>query len=194
MKAVCHEAASRKRPSTPTLLRRPSRWGLCGRCSHFGRTIHATHCQRCVWRHLAWTVIFGLRHAVLRQYIPRKFPFGYTFSCTMHHTSSQKGLRSGWQSGASEPHLLTRRCSNRRKFCGPSAPIAYATSGIFCKEAGAMVAAWKRLLTDECYSIFSSTQSSGTVQKSPGISFLSNTTNAPPSGTMCHLIFHLPSS
>ena len=117
-----------------------------------------------------------------------------TFSRTMHHTSSQKGLRSGWQSGASEPHLLTRRCSNRRKFCGPSAPIAYATSGIFCKEAGAMVAAWKRLLTDECYSIFSSTQSSGTVQKSPGISFLSNTTNAPPSGTMCHLIFHLPSS
>ena len=128
MKAVCHEAASRKRPSTPTLLRRPSRWGLCGRCSHFGRTIHATHCQRCVWRHLAWTVIFGLRHTVLRLYIPRKLPFGYTFSrimhpvpsvchgssaCpsrTMHHTSSQKGLRSGWQSGASEPHLLTRRC------------------------------------------------------------------------------------
>ena len=126
--------------------------------------------------------------------LPHTLPFGYTFSRTMHHTSSQKGLRSGWQSGASEPHLLTRRCSNRRKFCGPSAPIAYATSGIFCKEAGAMVAAWKRLLTDECYSIFSSTQSSGTVQKSPGISFLSNTTNAPPSGTMCHLIFHLPSS
>ena len=93
-----------------------------------------------------------------------------TFSRTMHHTSSQKGLRSGWQSGASEPHLLTRRCSNRRKFCSPSAPIAYATSGIFCKEAGAMVAAWKRLLADECYSIFSSMQSSGTVQKSPGIS------------------------
>ena len=62
-------------------------------------------------------------------------------SRTMHHTSSQKGLRSGWQSGASEPHLLTRRCSNRRKFCGPSAPIADATSGIFCKEAGALVAA-----------------------------------------------------
>ena len=100
MPAVCHEAASRKRPSTPTLLRWPSRWGLCGRCSHFGRTIHATHCQRCVWRHLAWTVIFGLRHAVLRQHIPRKLPFGYTFSRTMHHTSSQKGLRSGWQSGA----------------------------------------------------------------------------------------------
>ena len=79
--------------------------------------------------------------AVLRQHIPRKLPFGYTFSRTMHHTSSQKGLRSGWQSGASEPHLLTRRCSNRRKFCGPSAPIAYATYGIFCKEAGAMVAA-----------------------------------------------------
>ena len=52
-----------------------------------------------------------------------------TLSSTMHHTSSQKGLRSGWQSGASEPHLLTRRCSNRRKLCGPSAPIAYATSG-----------------------------------------------------------------
>ena len=138
---VCHEAASRKRPSTPTLLRWPSRWGLCGRCSHFGRTIHATHCQRCVWRHLAWTVIFGLRHAVLRQPRPRRLPLGYTFSRTMHHTSSQKGLRSGWQSGASEPHLLTRRCSNRRKFCGPSAPIAYATSGIFCKEAGALVAA-----------------------------------------------------
>ena len=64
-----------------------------------------------------------------------------TLSSTMHHTSSQKGLRSGWQSGASEPHLLTRRCSNRRKFCGLSAPIAYATSGIFCEEAGAMVAA-----------------------------------------------------
>ena len=121
--------ARRKRPSTPTLLRWPSRRGLCGRCSHFDRTIHAIHCQRCVWRHLAWTVIFGLRHTVLRLYIPRKLPFGYTFSRTMHHTSSQKGLRSGWQSGASEPHLLTRRCSNRRKFCGPSAPIAYATSG-----------------------------------------------------------------
>ena len=64
-----------------------------------------------------------------------------TFSRTMHHASSQKGMRSGWQSGASEPHLLTRRCSNRRKLCDPSAPIAYATSGIFCKEAGAMVAA-----------------------------------------------------
>ena len=73
--------------------------------------------------------------------LPHTLPFGYTFSRTMHHTSSQKGLRSGWQSGASEPHLLTRRCSDRRKFCGLSAPIAYATSGIFCKEAGAMVAA-----------------------------------------------------
>ena len=125
------KVASGKTPSTPALLRWPSRWGLCGRCSHFGRTIHATHCQRCVWRHLAWTVIFGLS----------RLPLGYTFSRTMHHTSSQKGLRSGWQSGASEPPLLTRRCSNRRKFCGPSAPIAYATSGIFCKEAGAMVAA-----------------------------------------------------
>ena len=124
MQAVCHEAASRKRPSTPTLLRRPSRWGLCGRCSHFGRTIHATHCQVCVWRHLAWTVIFGLS----------RLPLGYTFSRTMHHTSSQKGLRSGWQSGASEPHLLTRRCSNRRKFCGTSAPIAYATSGILLQR------------------------------------------------------------
>ena len=29
---------------------------------------------------------------------------------TMHPASSQKGLRSGWQSGAPEPHLLTRRC------------------------------------------------------------------------------------
>ena len=38
--------------------------------------------------------------ALLLQYIPRKLPFGYTFSRTMHHTSSQKGLRSGWQSGA----------------------------------------------------------------------------------------------
>ena len=68
-----------------------------------------------------------------------------TLSSTMHHTSSQKGLRSGWQSGASEPHLLTRRCSNRRKFCGPSAPIAYATYGIFCKDVGALAAARKRL-------------------------------------------------
>ena len=84
MQAVYHEAASRKRPSTPTLLRWPSRWGLCGRCSHFGRTIHATHCQRCVWRHLAWTVIFGLRHAVLRQYIPRKLPLRYAPISTMH--------------------------------------------------------------------------------------------------------------
>ena len=32
------------------------------------------------------------------------------FSSVMHPASSQKGLRSGWQSGASEPHLLTRRC------------------------------------------------------------------------------------
>ena len=28
----------------------------------------------------------------------------------MRPASLQKGLRSGWQSGASEPHLLTRRC------------------------------------------------------------------------------------
>ena len=46
----------------------------------------------------------------------------------------------------------------------------------------------------ESYSTFSSTQSSGTVQKSPGISSSSITTKQPPSGTMCHLIFHLPSS
>ena len=55
------KVASGKTPSTPTLLRWPSRWGLCGRCSHFGRTIHATPCQKCVWRHPAWKVIFGMR-------------------------------------------------------------------------------------------------------------------------------------
>ena len=58
---VCCKVASGKTPSTPTLLRWPSRWGLCGRCSHFGRTIHATPCQKCVWRHPAWKVIFGMR-------------------------------------------------------------------------------------------------------------------------------------
>ena len=55
------KVASGKTPSTPTLLRWPSRWGLCGRCSHFDRTIHATPCQKCVWRHPAWKVIFGMR-------------------------------------------------------------------------------------------------------------------------------------
>ena len=93
-----------------------------------------------------------------------------TLSSTMHHTSSQKGLRSGWQSGASEPHLLTRRCSNRRKFCGTSAPIAYATSGILLQRGWRNGCCIEELLTDESYSTFSSTQSLGTVQKSPGIS------------------------
>ena len=78
------KVASGKTPSTPTLLRWPSRWGLCGRCSHFDRTIHATHCQRCVWRHLAWTVIFGLRHAAHRQPRPRRLPLRYAPISTMH--------------------------------------------------------------------------------------------------------------
>ena len=89
--------------------------------------------------------------------IPRISSSVACFSSTMHHASSQKGLRSGWQSGASEPHLLTRRCSNRRKFCSPSAPIAYATFGIFCEEAGAMVAAGKSI---DCANVIRSTISS----------------------------------
>ncbi len=71
---------------------------------------------------------------------------------------------------------------------------------LFAEGPAVWLAIWctgcciEELLTDESYSTFSSTQSSGTVQKSPGISSSSITTKQPPSGTMCHLIFHLPSS
>ena len=41
---------------------------------NFGRIVHATHCQRCVWQHLAWTVIFGLRYSAHRQPRPRRLP------------------------------------------------------------------------------------------------------------------------
>ena len=37
---------------------------------------------------------------ICRNKITAYILFGNTFSRTMHHTSSQKGLRSGWQSGA----------------------------------------------------------------------------------------------
>ena len=118
MKAVCHEAASRKRPSTPTLLRRPSRWGLCGRCSHFGRTIHATHCQRCVWRHLAWRVIFGLRYALLRQPRPRRLPLRYAPISTMHICIAPYTF-------ACQPSAAPCTTPLRRRACGLAGNLAH---------------------------------------------------------------------
>ena len=52
-------------------------------------------------------------HGPQQHHAPILFAEGRLLAVRQHHAcqaSLQKGLRSGWQSGAPEPHLLTRRC------------------------------------------------------------------------------------